>query len=48
MFYLQNNLLPPLLLSLPVTNSQIHRYGTGIALDLELPSCISHSFVMSS
>ena len=28
MFYYRNNLLPPLLLNLFVTNSQIHNYGT--------------------
>ena len=31
MFYYRNNLLPPLLLNLFVTNSQIHNYGTRTA-----------------
>ena len=35
MFYYRNNLLPPLLLNLFVTNSQIHNYGTRTAVIIE-------------
>ena len=39
MFHYHNNLLPPLFLSLFVTNSQVHNYGTRIASNYRAHSC---------
>ena len=39
MFYYRNNLLPPLLLNLFVTNSQIHNYGTRTASNYRTHLC---------
>ena len=39
MFYYRNNLLPPLLLNLFVTNSKIHNYGTRTANNYRTHLC---------